>query len=751
MYLIKEVSNINNEKEDFYIDQGKLNLGFNLFEAIMESIDDAFDATIGGDIFKVESQVRIYIYQETFKEIVNENELESSRYSYAILDNGPGTNVSGIFDFGKIKKERYPNRYALNNLNGIFHYGLVSHLNVANRLNFYSREWDKDWWLNSLEYNVFTRKAMSYIGKVTPFISDNVYVNDLNRSEFEVRTLVHVQGVRKSVLGADDLEELEIKLTKQLGITYRHYIEQGKKIFVNDKEVLPLDPFMQDYNFVELGVESELFHSFEISLTELLKVEEDEIVKKEILNDFKDLFEDESELLNQFITVNMYHLNLDLRKGEKKRLAGQEPNIIMPNGADSGFYIKRNLRYIGTAAKLLNICSNHNTFNYFRAEILFSPIFDGFFGIQVNKNKYDIKSSLGTLIVKKIEEKIGSLYTYMVNYKNNKDKGKLNNPVPIEVELKKQLEITKKRANYLVKTHAEAIDIGVQGELPKEAEDAIKILYEASEELLNKSNRLNELKGSCCNPTKEEVLVVEESAQQLISKVIILVQDAEEVLIRLESAISIRNEVLVESSKKLKQRISVALNSDRKILQTDDIVYKKGYQGFILEPLNEVQLYGVLLTMMQHYPNHFDFVLLDYSENDHLDCLVKVKKLELYNQLNLRERFENQWDDEWDNFLIENQGGFSFVELKYLLGDKKELGHSFTLVSHLICWDFSNNNINEFIAVDGKYKLSKDRKFLLHNDKRKKIKIICLKDFIEEMFSKEISSSQETLNMYLSI
>lgn len=735
------------KKKEFNLDQGKLNVGFNLFEAIMESVDDAFDAACENNTLNEGNQVSIYIYKEKFKEQTDEGEVESDRYSYAILDNGPGTTVEGVFDFGKMKENRYPNKYALDNLNGVFHYGLVAHLNVANRLNFYSREINGDWWVNSLEYNVFSKKAMSYRGKETPAINENEFLYDLDNPDFNVRTLVHVRGVRKSVLGASNLEELEIKLKKRLGITYRYYLERGKQIFINGKEVLPLDPFMQEYNFEKIGVESNLIHSFEISLNELLKVEEDEIIRQLILNDFKHLYENEDELLNQCISVKMYHLDLGLRSGEKRRLAAQETNVLLPTSIDSGFYIKRNLRYIGTAAKILNICSGHNTFNYFRAEISFNPIFDIFFGIQINKNKYDIKSSLGALIIEKINAKVGNLYSYLDNLRKN-GQGLTVNTVPIDVELKKHSEISRKRAIHLAKVLAEAIEIGVIGEVLDETEKAIETLYRMSEELLTTVVKIEE-ERALTEKLPEDIMEVVGFARSLISEVAKISQTADEVLTRLETAISTRNEVLVVSAMKLKERIIVALNSNRSIIHTEGAEMQNQFQGFILEPLNEVQLYGVLLILMHYFPSEFDFVLLDYCENDHLDCLVKIKKHELYKQLNLKERFENQWNEEWDNYLLEDVGGFSFVELKYMLGEKKELGHSLTLVSHLVCWDFSEKNIVEFEALDGKYRISKDRRYLLHEDKRKKVKIICIKDYLQGFLGEEISVSSEKFNLYL--
>jgi len=739
-------ANIVNTRKEIHLNNGMRNLGFNLLESIMESVDDALDASLENNINNEQKQVHIYIYKEEFKE----NEIETFRYSYAILDNGPGTSVDEVFDFGKSKGNRYLNTFALNNLNGVFHYGLVSHLNVANRLNFYSREKNKKWWLHKLDYNELTEKAMSIKENKIPSIKYNGIQSFLDNETFTVRTIVHVQGVRKSELGTADIKKLELNLTKQLGITYRNYLEEGVEILVNDVKVLPLDPFMRDSKYVEIGLQSDLFLTFDILLSELLDIEEDAIVRQEIYNKFLRLFVTEKELLDQSITIKMYHLDKDFKHGNiiKQVVSKTETkDTILPSGVDSGFYIRRNQRYIGRAAKILNICTSHNSFNYFRAEIVFSPIFDSFFGIQINKNRYDIKNSLGNLLISKMESEIGKLSSFLKDRYTGK--GYKINP-SVEFELKRQYNISRKSAIHLDRVTAGAIEIGVNAEIISEAKASSINLLTFAEKLLSNLNQLSEIKSTEI-PNQIEIAMLERLAKVLISKVLEIIQEADEVLIRLEAAISTRNEELIFSVIKLKERVNSAVNSKRKLLQTVDYDKPNEFQGFILEPLNEVQLYGVLLTLVQHFPDRFYFVLLDYSENDHLDCLVKIKQPEVYKLLNIKERFENQWNEQWDDFLLNNSGGYNFVELKYLLGERKELGHSLALVSHLVCWDFSKDITDEFIAKDGKYKLSKDKVYLLHNDKRKKVKIVCLKDYVEELLGQDLSVSQEKFNNYLNI
>ncbi|WP_256815111.1 hypothetical protein [Cytobacillus sp. Bac17] len=172
------------------------------------------------------------------------------------------------------------------------------------------------------------------------------------------------------------------------------------------------------------------------------------------------------------------------------------------------------------------------------------------------------------------------------------------------------------------------------------------------------------------------------------------------------------------------------------------------FEGYLIEPLNEIETYECCIKCYTISPSEFEFVLLDYSEAKSLDCVAKIRESKIYNDLNLKERFENQWEFEWEEYLENKEGAFSYVELKYLLGEREDLGHSLALVSHVICWDF-NNDINEFNAIDVKYKLSKDKGYLFHTNRLKKIKVICLREIVERLIDEECYTSDEDFRAYL--
>lgn len=732
------------EREKFDLDTGKRNIGFKVSEAIMEAIDDSFDAPLSpGDVGAAKC-VKIFIYEENY---IEQNEVEydaqqididgnkSQRYSYLILDNGSGTDVDNIFDFGKKKEHRFSTLDELTTINGLFHYGLSSHMNVGQQLYFYSRRVSEEWWLNCLEGSEILEDVYTYKKQEQPYFKIEDQKLELDEPDFYVRTIVNVKGVRKSELEEENLDKYVENLVKQFGITYRHYIQRGNKVFINGKQVKAIDPFLSEKKYTGRGIGSDVFHSFDITLKELLE-KEDVIVEKRIINKYGHLFQNKKELLNQAIKVNMFHLSLKfIDTSFKNRITREIVNCLTPSGVDSGFYIKRNNRYIGRAAKILDICTNHNSFNYFRAEIAFSPIFDNFFGIQVNKNKYDIKSSLASLLIDKMVEKTeGKLSSYLKRYKDDPP----NNKPSLLNQLKIKTQIVKKNIYQLDRVRADAQVKGVESELIEETVGFIKIMQNIEDDInvaISKYDFQNLTEGD----TKE--------IEEVIKSVDYALEEFDQVLQILNNTISIREEQLIEPADLLKGRLEKAKNNRRLIIA--NVPESNNFQGYLIEPLNEVETYGALYQMLHHFPNEFEFVLLDYSEAKGLDCVAKIRDSKIYNNLNLKERFENQWEYEWEEYLNNKEGAFSYVELKYLLGEREELGHSMTLVSHLICWDFKND-YNEFNARDGKYILSQDKRYLFHRNRQKKIKVICLREIVERLCNGEFYTSDDDFRYYLS-
>jgi hypothetical protein len=678
------ISSVNQEVK---LDEGLTNLGFTLNEAIMESVDDAFDAGA--------TDVVIRILEEEFTEKIESHEVVSNRFSYYVLDNGPGTKVDDIFNFGKSKDERYKDVEDLYKLNGVYHYGMISPINVAKKVYFYSKVNGGNWSVNKLQYNVTSGEAVSKIENIEP-----------NFSFFmapDTNTIVYVSGISKSNLNSDSLTDFLIDLVKQLGITYREYLNQGFSIRVNDKDVKAIDPFMQEQYYVESGLDAQKTHEFKITLSDLINEDKDEIKKAELVAKFKHLFSEE-KLLEQCIVVSVFLLN------EKfKNINIDNPLVLEPSALFSGIYIKRNKRYIGHVAKIDGISTSHPQYNYFRAEILFSPIFDSFLRIQVNKNRYDITSSLYRLLEKELkrkarEERKRSIKGLLLT-KTNKTK-------TIE-ELIKELQDSLAQAESIKIT---ARNSGVNSQQLSQLETIIdKTNYFI--DTTNKTVTLLENNDDLRTAAEEQLQILNDMKANILAEI-------EE-----------RKKVLLDSADKLKDRLKRA-KYKRKSISIDTSEAINDFKGVIKEPLNEAEMYGVLYMMTHLFPSEFDFKLLDYNDSNHVDCLIEVTSIATYKNLKVKERFENQWDDNWNEEITASGiGGYAFSELKYLLGERSEIGHSLQLVSHLICWDIAKESLIKVEADDGIYVFREDREYLhsTHN----KIKVIYLKKIVEELLLDE--------------
>ncbi|UXH46440.1 hypothetical protein N5C46_10475 [Rossellomorea vietnamensis] len=743
------------QKQEVTIDISKRKSGFKFSEALMESTDDSCDAFYFTDITNSDRKIKIYVFEEIYNETkefnkgdkenvdgIGEQDDNSRRYSYLILDNGPGTLVDTVFDFGKEKTKRFRNLNALNSLNGLFHYGMSSHLNVGTRLYFYSRTKESGWWMNCLEGSDISNKIFTYQAKLHPEITVGDKELNLDDPEFNVRTVVHVQGVRKSEVEADGVPGIVNSLLKQFGITYSDYLEMGTNIFINDEKVEAIDPFLRKELYVEYGIGSKLIDRIEITLKDILKME-DSYVKESIKRKYRAFFESDDAFLSQKIIINMYHLNAAfLIASVKSKVNRDLPGCMLPSIEDSGFYIKRNHRYIGRAAKILGV--DHPSLNYLRFEMAFSPIFDDFLGIQVNKNRYDLKHSLASLIKDRINEKVNTtLSSYTKNYRSKakpKKEPKLNAPLVSRLKSKSE------EANYyeveIENNIAKARSIGTQIDLIP-VKDAVAELNKQNGYISQFITNIvdgNKLSGA---ETK--------SAEKLISNIENVVKDASQKLAQLKSIISSKTKLLIEPSNELVNRVNNAKSKNRRLIKSNFLTQEKPFTGTLLEPLNEVQTYGVLYMFLNLFPDKFDFILLDYNESKGIDCVAKIKKGSLYNALNMKVRFESKWNSEWTEFSNNNEGAYSYVELKYKLGEKDNLGHSMVLVSHLICWDFEEEGYTNFDADDGRYTLTEDKDYLVHHDGIKKIKVICLREKVEELLLEDFYNSSDDLRDYISM
>lgn len=153
----------------------------------------------------------------------------------------------------------------------------------------------------------------------------------------------------------------------------------------------------------------EIIH-ISITLQELL--EKNSYFEEDIMARYFDVFDRDTqiinakeELLSQTVDIKLY--TYDTKYFNEHYFKYPAPfDTITFNMQTSGFWLFRNGRKIGNPATLatMGFVEQHPSLNIFRAEIHFSPIFDIYFGVQVNKNRYIISEEVKECLEDKITE-----------------------------------------------------------------------------------------------------------------------------------------------------------------------------------------------------------------------------------------------------------------------------------------------------------------------------------------------------------
>lgn len=572
-------------KKENLLNEGLVNIGYTLEEAIMEAIDDALDAKA--------NYIQIRIIEEIFNNYknseVNCNNNMARRCSYLVCDNGTGIeDIGNIFNFGN--KEQTQSNSKVIAQNGRFRYGNISHINVGTEITFYSKTKENKWQSKKLNYD---RSSNSEL------ISD---INNVNEKELEVLraigiklpensgTVLYVRGVLKTELDFEDIGDFRCELIRKLGITYLDDLYQNS-IFVDNLNVRRLNPICED--LTDEYIKPTLFGYYKISLDEILFKLDDNIAKEELFTKFSKLYKDRTEMLRETIEIKLIAINKNFTDNPNK-VKEKFPNldeIYYPKPENSGFYIKRNKRYIGKALGMLGIVAEHPVFNRFRGEISFNPIFDDYFKIQINKNKNNLSKFLINLIQEKIMEdnllKGGTVATKIKNALGDKEK-------ELEVILPENI-LDDKKSKLKAK---------------------FKSLKRKLESCFLDTQKLDELELLLHKEvfTDNELHKIYESYAQLEMEYKKFYTD------------------ILKDAKSLVKRISLYNKTRQLSTNINDIPLS------FREPLQEGEMFGVLCILCSLFPDKFDFHICDYKTDDGLDCLIKVNS-QLYNMLNFNDRF----------------------------------------------------------------------------------------------------------------
>lgn len=232
------------------VNEGLMNLGFTLYEAIMESIDDSIDGKA--------TEIEVLLAEKDIVRNINDENIISNRIEYIISDNGDGVeNLLEVFDFGREKKNIYISRKEYEKKNGIYHYGTISHINVGTEVAFYSKTNNGQWKGIEMIYDEYNKKTV--ISKEKTLNNDEI--NEIlqlckKESDIEKGSIVHVKGVSKKYIGREEkkisnrdnkIKIMTNKISDKISLTYKWYLENIKDftIKVNNKSIKAQDIFFR--------------------------------------------------------------------------------------------------------------------------------------------------------------------------------------------------------------------------------------------------------------------------------------------------------------------------------------------------------------------------------------------------------------------------------------------------------------------------------------------------------------------------
>lgn len=364
----------------YSIARANVNMGFDYEEAILEGIDDAFEAANG------KTQVECWIKKDT------------NGFSYLIGDISGGANYTKLFNIPSNREyfEQFHDEHHLNESTSVFGAGSLSHLHVSNEVWFFTKFKNQNITIRAtknLATGDFTIEEVED-NSVEVFSKYNIDLSEIDVSKYD--SLLYVRNFNRStnqlVKSFKEKEEF-VGFEKNLRSTFADKLQKGYCLKLNGRELAPLDIFykceLDDY---VLHIES-----FEIKLQELLDI--NSFYKDEIYARYLKLFIDEYSLITQSVKVCIY--SFDTKFFNNTYFKENPHDSVIFNLESSGYWIFRNGRKIGNPTLLSTV---HPSLNNFRASIEFNPVFDKYFGIQVNKNRYVLDEALKEAITIKINQ-----------------------------------------------------------------------------------------------------------------------------------------------------------------------------------------------------------------------------------------------------------------------------------------------------------------------------------------------------------
>lgn len=704
------------------VNEGLINLGFTVYEAIMESIDDSIDAN--------SNEIEVLLGEKDIIRNINNENIVSNRIEYIIIDNGDGIeNLIEVFDFGRKKEHIYMNREDYKSKNGIYHYGAISHINVGTEVIIYSKTYNGQWKGIKMIYDEYTQKTE--ISKERKLGNDEVSeLMKLCKKEEDIKkgSIVHVKGVSRKYIGREErrspnreskIKVMTNKISQKISLTYKWYLENKEEfnIKVNNKNITAQDIFLEGAELPERLRTTDKFTCYQITLKELLEELNDEVLKESLLGLFNFLG-DEETILDEKIAIELYALSEKWKDTDKTDKDEYERNgYLVPNIENSGLYIRRNNRYIGGHPfKVENVIFNHNDFNNLRGELRFSPVFDKIFGIQINKNRCEITESLENIIEHKV-------------YNDKKLKGKtcrsrLVNAIKGEFS-SNAIQNNNVQGVFTRGTKNRVIEVRKK---LKEFSSTIEIQYVSKEFINEINNVISELRTDNISKFNEKDILF------LLANVNRKKEILERKYKQLEGDFIKDYKIFMKRVEQLKAA---------KVLQLID-GESEGYEPLHgeIEPQNEAEMFSLLNKFKNIYKNingksFFDFHIKDYDYINGIDCLIEVED-DLYNELDMENRFNGITEDitnirsiineNLNIFETTNERKYAFLEMKMEIPINK-MNHSMRFVTHLLCWERNDSITMRTDNVE--YEIDSTGNWLMY-DNKKRVKVLYLKEVIED-------------------
>lgn len=215
---------------------------------------------------------------------------------------------------------------------------------------------------------VITKQHGQYltaIHDIDDIVEKREFVKELRRStEQEMNTFaLHTGGAMHGTvlliskidhLQSKNLTQFTNKLINDMGEIFREYINAGKHLYVNDKDIMARDPLMLN----DVATDTMFDEAFELDVDG----------------------DGEPD-------------NIRLRIVALPKLSEVESEALKINQYNQGFYIMRNNRQIARA-ETLGIFTKHNYSNRFRAELFFSGSLDGALSVNFTKNGIELNDAV---------------------------------------------------------------------------------------------------------------------------------------------------------------------------------------------------------------------------------------------------------------------------------------------------------------------------------------------------------------------